>query len=192
MAVEIPPKIPRDSYKPSEGASQTTVQTGEKDGTPDKLLQDSQVIPKESTETGEKTPEKDGTPENLPQDSHKPPEKAKAVLSMDQLMMLGAKKFMMLGAKKLPSMLEEIPDYLYKPGTKRYEIAKLIIFEGIQDPSTLAERTNSSEKTVYNVRSDIKKVVGEVMQSQGKSREIVENRERNFREPSREPEQLAS
>ena len=129
MSEENPPKLtplPRESREPHEEVTQITVQTGEKQPTPTK-------------ETDELS---------------KPPEKAKAVLSMEQLMMVGI--------KKLPTTLEEIPEYLYRPGTKQHETARLIIMEGVTDNDALREQTGLTLKSIYNVKSAIRKVVEEV------------------------------
>ena len=129
MAEEIPPKMTRESREPHEGVSQITVQTGEKEPTPEKVVEESHATPEQVTKTEEKTGETEATSEKVVKDSSTTPEKLRAKLSMEQLMSVGA--------KKLPATLEEIPEYLFTPGTKQYETARLIIMEGITDNDIL-------------------------------------------------------
>ena len=74
---------------------------------------------------------------------------------------------MEVDAKKLPKTTEEIPEYLFRAGTKSYEVARLIIMEGVTDTDTLRERTKLSEKTIYNVKTTIRKLVEEIKGAKG-------------------------
>ena len=112
MAEEIPPKMTRESREPHEEVTQITVQTGEKQPTPEKVTADSRVSPDQVNETEEKTGEKEPTPKKETEEPSKPREKPRAKLFMDQLLVVGT--------KKPPATLEEIPEYLYRPGSKQY------------------------------------------------------------------------
>ena len=79
-----------------------------------------------------------------------PSEPPKPALSLDQLTTSGE--------KQPPKTAAEIPEYLYAPGTKRYEAARIIIFEGIEDNKLIAERSGVTERMVRNVRSEIRRV----------------------------------
>ena len=165
MSEEIPPKMTRDSREPHEGVSQTTVQTGEKDGTPENLPNDSSIPPEQVTETEEKTEETDGIPEKVPEGSRDVPEQPKSALSLDQLMTTGA--------KKTPTTVEEIPDYLYTQGSKQHAAARIIVFEGIEDNKRIGDHVGLAPKTISNVRSAIRKV----------AKEMFDARERNSGKP---------
>ena len=112
MSEEIPPKMTRDSREPHEEGTQITAQTGKKEPTPEKVIDESRMTPEQVTETDEETGEKEPTPKKETEESSKPPEKPRAKLSMDQLLVVGT--------KKPPATLEEIPEYLYRPGSKQY------------------------------------------------------------------------
>lgn len=79
--------------------------------------------------------------------------------------------------KKLPTRVDEIPEYLYAPGTKQHETARIIIFEGLDDNKIIADRVGLKAKSVSNVRSTIRKVVKEMIEAQerasGKPQELA-------------------
>ena len=81
----------------------------------------------------------------------------------------------------LPASPAEIPDFLYKRGTKSYDIAYTIIFQGAKEPKEIGQRLSVSPKTVYNVKAKIKQVMDKMSDAQrknsgtppGKSRELL-------------------
>ena len=67
------------------------------------------------------------------------------------------------GVKPLPTTEADIPEYLYTPSSKQYEAAKIIVFEGIQDPDAIMNRTGLSKRTVSNVQGAVRRVAMKMM-----------------------------
>ena len=57
--------------------------------------------------------------------------------------------------KKSPDNEEDIPDFLYTPGTRSHDAAKIIVFEGITDAKTISKRTGLAKKTASMIRGAI-------------------------------------
>ena len=61
---------------------------------------------------------------------------------------------------------DEIPNFLYPPGTRSNEAAKIMVFEGIRDTKTINKRTGLTVKTIANIRSSVRKLAESVVKAQ--------------------------
>ena len=78
----------------------------------------------------------------------------------------------MEGEKSFPTRGEGIPDYLYNHGTKKHKAAELICIEGIDDVKTISDRVGMSKGTVYNVKTDVRRIAVKMTGSEVDSGEI--------------------
>ena len=80
--------------------------------------------------------------------------------------------------KKTPETEEDIPDFLYTPGTKSHDAAKIIVFEGISDSATIVERTGLAKKTASMIRSAIFKAAEKLREEQKQKSSIVDKQDK--------------
>jgi len=93
-------------------------------------------------------------------------------------------QLMVSGEKPLPESVAEIPEYIYSPTSKSYEIARIIVFEGIEDNELIAGRLGIKPKSVANVRSAVRKVSKEMVDARDRTQGKVRDQGRNDdREP---------
>ena len=162
---ELPPKL-----SPSDPSDVTGI-------SPDVLHEDMDESPESTSKTGvvtathEKTPVQTGEtdakevpphaepmqPTDDKSDHGDAPDVPKPALSLAQLAQSGVKKF--------PEA--DIPKYLYFQGTKQYEAARLIVFEGLDDVEVISRRSGVVKRTVNNVKGDIRRVATEMMSARG-------------------------
>ena len=71
------------------------------------------------------------------------------------------------GGRPLPTRWSEIPEYLYKKDSKRYNAAKQFIVDGERDIKVLSKDNGLTEGTVFNIRSDIHGVINEIKKQKG-------------------------
>ena len=67
----------------------------------------------------------------------------------------------------MPASPAEIPDFLYKRGTKSFDVAYTVIFQGANDPKEISKRIGVNVKTVYNVKAKIKQVIDKMNAARG-------------------------
>ena len=73
------------------------------------------------------------------------------------------------GEPPLPASPAEIPDFLYKRGTKSFDVTYTRIFQGATDPKEISKRLGVTMDTVYNVKAEIKKIMQQMNDVQRKN-----------------------
>jgi hypothetical protein len=142
---ELPQKLPCGSQELQEAGTQQSGDATETEQKPDSSLG-----------------QLDKTGEKLGNGAEQPPSPAptpQSAFSVDQLVQEETKKF--------PTDLSQVPASLYEPGTKWYDAAKLIIFEGLKDFEAIAARAGLTVKTVKNVWRAITKLATEMQRVRG-------------------------